>query len=108
MHRFFLELIAKPSHMEESAPCKVFGTLRATFIKLLQFFYFCLVSTIMSHSCQCQVQVLTLLELKVPHFIMYVVIKKCIIAVILENLSHHQLHNRSTSNIGIFGHINVI
>jgi hypothetical protein len=62
----------------------------------------------MSHICQCQVQVLTLLQLKVPHFNIHVVIKNCIIAVILEILSHHQLHNRSTSDIGIFGHINVI
>ena len=79
-------------------PCKVLGTLRTTF----------LVDAIMSHGCQCQVQVLTIQELKVPHFNMYVVIKKCIIAVILENLSHHQLLNRSTTNIGIFGHISVI
>jgi len=46
-----------------------------------------------------------------PHipasFNMYLVINKCVTAVILSNFSHHYLCNLSTSDIGVFGYIGV-
>jgi len=36
-------------------------------------------------------------------FNMYLVINKCVTAVILSNFSRHFLRNRSTSDIGVFG-----
>jgi len=38
---------------------------------------------------------------------MYLVINKCVTAVILSNFSRHYLRNRSTSDIGVLGYIGV-
>ena len=39
---------------------------------------------------------------------MYLVINKCVTAVILSNISRHYLRNRSTSDIGVLGYIGVL
>ena len=39
---------------------------------------------------------------------MYLVINKCVTAVILSNFSRHYLRNRSTSDIGVLGYIGVL
>ena len=41
-------------------------------------------------------------------FGMYLVISKCVTAVILSNISHHYLRKHSTLDIGVFGHIGVL
>ena len=38
---------------------------------------------------------------------MYLVINKCVTAVILSNFSRHYLRNRSTLDIGVLGYIGV-
>jgi len=38
---------------------------------------------------------------------MYLIINKCVPAVILSYFSRHYLHNRSTLDIGVFGYISV-
>jgi hypothetical protein len=43
-----------------------------------------------------------------PCFNMYLVINKCIAVLILQNLSHHYLHNCSTLDTGIFCYIDVV
>ena len=49
------------------------------------------------------------LTLQKPHipagFNMYLVINKCLTAVILSNFSRHYLRNRSTLDIGVLGYI---
>jgi len=42
------------------------------------------------------------------NFNMYLVINKCVTAVILSNFSRHYLRNRSTSDIGVFCYIGVL
>ena len=58
------------------------------------------------------VRVLQILTLQKPHipasFNMNLVINKCITAVILSNFSGHYLRNRSTSDIGVLGYIDVL
>ena len=39
---------------------------------------------------------------------MYLVINKCVTAVILSNSSGHYLRNRSTSDIGVLGYIGIV
>ena len=39
---------------------------------------------------------------------MYLVINKCVTAVILSNFSRHYLRNRSTSGIGVLGYIGIV
>jgi hypothetical protein len=41
-------------------------------------------------------------------FNMYLVISKCVTAVIFSNFTRHYLRNRSTSDKGIFGYIGVL
>ena len=41
-------------------------------------------------------------------FNMYLIINKCVTAVILSNFSGHYLRNRSTSDISVLGYIGVI
>jgi len=56
-----------------------------------------------------QLQILTLQNLHIPaSFNMYLVINKCVTAVILSNFSRHYLRNRSTSDIGVLGYIGVL
>ena len=40
-------------------------------------------------------------------FYMYLVINKCVTAVILSNFSRHYLCNRSTWDVGVLGYIGV-
>jgi len=42
------------------------------------------------------------------NFSMYLVINKCVTAVIISNFSLHYLCNRSTLDIGVFGYIGVL
>jgi len=53
-----------------------------------------------------------ILALQKPHipasFNVYLVINKCVTAVILSNFSRHYLHNRSTLDIGVLGYIGVL
>ena len=39
---------------------------------------------------------------------MYLVINKCVTAVILSNFSGHYLRNRSTLDIGVLGYISIV
>ena len=39
---------------------------------------------------------------------MYLVINKCVTAVILSNFSGHYLRNRSTLDIGVLGYIGIV
>jgi len=39
---------------------------------------------------------------------MYLIINKCVTAVILSNVSSHYLRNRLTSDIGVLGYIGVL
>ena len=41
-------------------------------------------------------------------FKMYLVINKCVTAVILSNFSRHYLRNRSTLDIGVLSYISVL
>ena len=41
-------------------------------------------------------------------FNVYLVINKCVTAVILSNFSRHYLRNRSTLDIGVLGYIGVL
>jgi len=88
--------------------CKVFGTLQTTttlarLCSLIAWLYNTQILII------CYVQILTLQK---PHihatFNMYLVINKCITAVILSNFSRHYLRNRSTSDRGAFCYIGVL
>jgi len=55
------------------------------------------------------VQILTSHKPHIPaRFNMYLVINKCITAVILSNFSRHYLRKRSTLDIGFFGYIGVL
>ena len=52
---------------------------------------------------------LTLQKLHIPgSFSMYLLINKCVTAVILSNFSHHYLRNRVTLDIGVLGYIGVL
>ena len=58
---------------------------------------------------RCQVQILTFQKLHIPgSFNMYLLINKCVTAVILSNFSRHYLRNPSTSDIGVLGYIGVL
>ena len=58
---------------------------------------------------RCSVQILTLQKLHIlASFNMYLLINKCVTAVILSNFSRHYLRNRSTSDIGVLGYIGVL
>ena len=54
---------------------------------------------------------LHILTLQKPHipasFNIYLVINKCVTAVIFSNFSRHYLRNRSTLDIGVLGYIGV-
>ena len=51
---------------------------------------------------------LTLQKLHIPgSFNMYLVISKCVTAVILSDFSRRYLRNRSASGIGVLGYIGV-
>jgi len=58
---------------------------------------------------RCSVQILTLQNPQIAaSFNMYLVINKCVTAVILSNFSRHYLRNRSTSDIGVLGYIGIL
>jgi hypothetical protein len=48
-------------------------------------------------------------EPQIPvRFSIYLVINKCVTAVILSNFSGHYLRNRSTLDIGVLGYIGIL
>jgi len=58
---------------------------------------------------RCYVQILTLQTPHIPaSFNVYLVINKCVTAVILSNFSRHYLRNNSTLDIGVLGYIGVL
>jgi len=58
---------------------------------------------------RCYVQILTLQKPHIPaSFNVYLVINKCVTAVILSNFSYHYLPNRSTLDIGVLGYIGIV
>ena len=58
---------------------------------------------------RCYVQILTLQKPHIPaSYNMYLVINKCVTAVIHSNFSGHYLHNCSTLDIGVLGYIGVV
>ena len=64
--------------------------------------------------CHSQVSLMLSTDIKLQKahipvsFNMYLVINKCVTAVILSNFSRHYLRNLSTSDIGVFGYIGVL
>ena len=81
-------------------PCKVLGNrkdnydISASLCSLIEWLY------VIHMLLRCYVQILTLQKLHIPgSFNMYLVINKCVTAVILSNFSHHYLRNRSASDI---------
>jgi len=101
-------LISTSILLDIHVPCKMLGILRTAttlmcLCSLTELFYRTRVLI------RCYVQILTLQKPHIPaSFNVYLIISKCVTAVILWNFSRHYLRNRSTSGISALGYIGVL